>query len=82
MVTKRFGGAYFNSAENLQIGGLPAKTVSLNFIDPNNKSEASSIDLLVQIDNDTFLSLYGTNLQSQEQAQEIRFMQMSLANIE
>ena len=77
LMERRYGAAYLNKVEDTQIGDLPAKRVYIGLME-----ETTGADVLIELNDNTFLSIYGLHVPSGEvgilTAQQIDYMQQSV----
>lgn len=77
LITTRYGSAYFNSEQDLQLAGHEAKKVTAEFL-----NMGMTADMLVKLDQNTYVSLYGIQPggENEQVKNEINFMQNSFAS--
>lgn len=76
LITARYGAAYLREQADVQVSGLAAKRITADFLDMG-----STADVLVEVNDQTFISLYGVRQPSSDStlrvAKEINYMQKS-----
>lgn len=78
LITARYGASLLRDQLDVTVAGLNAKRVTADFLDMG-----ATMDVLVQVNDDTFISLYGVRQVDAEEsatvAKEMNFMQKSFS---